>query len=77
MIRTILLDGGPMRRFLKPLVDHRIFQLLKSLLMPQLWQVLGRFGHENPDVTLKNLWRNKPNQVSMRKGVPGCRALKA
>jgi hypothetical protein len=79
MIRTILLDGGPMRRFLKPLVDHRTFQLLKSLLMPQLWQVLGRSGHEIPEVTtqLKNSWRNKPNQVSMRKGVPGCGALNA
>jgi hypothetical protein len=34
MIRTILLGGGPTRRFLQPLVDHRTFQLLESLLMP-------------------------------------------
>jgi len=32
-------------------VDHRTFQLFKSLLMPQLWQVLGRSGHEIPEVT--------------------------
>jgi hypothetical protein len=50
MIRTIL-GGGPVRRFLQPLVDHRTFQHLESLLMLQLWQVLGRSGHEIPEVT--------------------------